>query len=244
MSRPSSSAAVASSCSGRVTQRTATHDSSSTAASRIASVSSTRQGRLADSGGTWVSKVAQVPSCRRTWTRNATPCGGNRCMPGSGHRSAAWDPPCPGAASAGARVHGRRRCPLTVTRIGRSSPSARAAPSQNIAACGPAVAAGFLGGGSAIQRRPTIGGTLRIPTIRSRSAGTQRIQQVDDVGDPLRGLHAARPDQHAIALDEVDRRAQQLGDDQPRREHQHQPAEERAWQQAHHGCRVTSTART
>ena len=46
----------------------------------------------------------------------------------------------------------------------------------------------------------------------------QGVQQPDHIGDALRGLHAHGADEHGIAFGQVDRCAQELGDDQAARQ--------------------------
>jgi Ran GTPase-activating protein (RanGAP) involved in mRNA processing and transport len=62
---------------------------------------------------------------------------------------------------------------------------------------------------------------------------TERLEQLHDVADALRGLHAARLRQRFAALVHVDREAHELRDDEASEEDEHQPAEERARSEAH-----------
>ena len=109
------------------------------------------------------------------------------------------------------------------TRIGRSSPSAARSTEENIAARAPPVAAESSEEGGR-SSETTSGGTFSMPTILARSDRGQGIKQRDDVGDPLRRLHPTGADEHGITFNQVDSRTEQLREDQPGRQHQHQPA--------------------
>ncbi len=87
MLSPRSCAAVASTRSGPVTQRTATRDSTTTVTSSTSSVSPTRTGIAASCGVTTDSKVASVPSRSATCTVNEALPGGN---PGPKARRPMW----------------------------------------------------------------------------------------------------------------------------------------------------------
>jgi hypothetical protein len=62
--------------------------------------------------------------------------------------------------------------------------------------------------------------------------GVQAVEQHHDVGDALHQLHAVAAVDQAVALDQVDRRAQQLGHEQATGQHKQQAAEQRARQPA------------
>jgi hypothetical protein len=101
----------------------------------------------------------------------------------------------------------------------------------------------LLGHGSTIERdhqRRHVQNPDDARTLRR----AQRVEQPDHIGDALRGLHTHGPDEHGVALDQVDRCAQELGDDQAARQHEHQAAEQRLRQEAHHGSARTVTAST
>ena len=130
-----------------------------------------------------------------------------------------------------------------VTRIGRSSPKAARSTAANIAAWAAPRRIRFIGHGGTIERydhRRHVENTD--DTLAFRRA--QGVQQPDHIGDALRGLHAHGPDKHGIALGQVDRCAQELGDDQAARQYEHQTAEQRLRQEAHHGSALTVTAST
>ena len=196
MSSPSSSAASASTYSGRVTQRTATNDSTSTATSRTTSVSSQppAAGRRALRQRRNRS-VAQLPS------RSCT-CGAQHGMPpGARPRSAApimprpiivaWRP----AGGRAARIRGRQPAGAPLDPHSASLVAERAAQHRRDSDAERRAPGRFGGRRSAAGAScsdTTSGGTLNTATMRSRSAGAQRVEQLDDVGDPLRRLHAAR----------------------------------------------------
>jgi hypothetical protein len=72
----------------------------------------------------------------------------------------------------------------------------------------------------------------------------QRVEQPHDVGDALRGLHAARLGEQVAALHHVDREAHELRDHEPRQQHRHQAAEERSGDERHRFAATTSVAST
>jgi len=73
---------------------------------------------------------------------------------------------------------------------------------------------------------------------------SERLEQLHDVRDALRGLHAARSRQLLAPLVHVDREADEQRDDEHAQLHENQAAEERARREPHRDAASTVAAST
>ena len=109
--------------------------------------------------------------------------------------------------------------------------------------CGSIGTIGSVGKGRAIER-DELRRNIQDGDDTASFTGGERVEQVHDVGDALCRLHAACPVEESVALGEVDRGGEQLGDDQPAAKDQHQTPEQGPGQEAHQFSPATGTART